>query len=241
MQFNLLDPVFRLIQGNMYVAAALGAFTLSYLSYGLLGREYLGADDDYWPGIRHAILPRLHAVVSHVPGLYAYGQSHTEEYAGYVPLSKDEAEVRVESAGYLRNIAAGGKRNPRGWKSDGSWAKRLGGVRYAGDRLRETVDVPFIGGSFARFLQALGDITAVWQVHVTFYSEQRNGNSMMHAYVHFEYNSLNPLTALLHYRGVSMSDEKGVRYFVADCAEHMIPLNATPEQYVGSAHPEIPA
>jgi hypothetical protein len=137
--------------------------------------------------------------------------------------------------GYGRNPLAAYKTSARGNKSDGSWARRYGYVRGAGDLFRSLgvnssrvpVDPRWLAGMLGRFFQGLGDILATRQVHVTVYVERLDddGIARIHCYVHDEPNSLNPLTALSHYQASTWKAAKGVQAFQDDCSAHGVPLN----------------
>jgi len=68
-----------------------------------------------------------------------------------------------------------------------------------------------IGQILGRFLAATGDVFARRQLHITIYTEEREGGTRLHLYAHDEPNSLNPLTAWRHYVGKSWSAKTGVR------------------------------
>lgn len=224
-----LEPVLAVIEEHLAVSAAVAALVVSYVLYGVLGRRALGADDDYWPTVRRHLSRWLTRLAEGTPGLYAEGRSVQREYAGLVTLDEEEFEERLEAAAYYRNPLAAYKHSPEGTPSAGSWARRIGGPREFGDHLREHVDVPVLGGTFARFLQGLGDVLAVEQVHLTFYPATDAGGQW--CYVHREYNSLNPVVALLHYRGIGLSPARGVDRFVRDCVNYDIPIRDTPDRF----------
>ena len=207
-----VEPITDLIANNLEIAAPLAALFVSWILYGILGKRFLGADDDYWPAIRNRLLPLLDRLGA-TSGLYAKHQQSKAEFVGIVAMDEEAFEVELEDAGFYRNPLAAVKRSPSGWKSDGSWARRYGRIRGLGEFLR-SIDVPvagLIGRMLGRFLAATGDILARRQLHVTIYTEQRDGSTRLHLYAHDEPNSLNPLTAWRHYVGKAWSAKKGVR------------------------------
>ena len=112
------------------------------------------------------------------------------------------------------------KTSPQGWNETGSWAVRYGGVRWLGDALRSSAaswPIPgpgWVAGMVGRFLQALGDILATRQVHVTLYDAPDGSGTWL--YAHDEPNSLNPVMAWLHYRGTTQSAGRGVERIQSD-------------------------
>ena len=209
---TLVDTTTRLIANNLQIAAPIVALAVSWVLYGVLGKRVLGADDDYWPMLRNLVLPVLDKLGA-TSGLYAQGEVIQEEFVGVVHMPEDEFEQHLEDAGFYRNPLSAVKRSPNGWKSDGSWARRYGRIRGLGEFLR-SIDVPvagLIGRMLGRFLAATGDVFARRQLHVTIYTEQRDGSTRLHLYAHDEPNSLNPLTAWRHYVGKAWSAKKGVR------------------------------
>jgi len=207
-----VEVITDLIANNLKIAAPLAALLVSWLLYGVLGKRVLGADDDYWPRIRNRLLPVLDRLGA-TSGLYAKHQQSEREFVGIVAMDEEAFERELEDAGFHRNPLAAVKRSPSGWKSDGSWARRYGRIRGLGEVLR-SADVPvagLIGQMLGRFLAATGDIFARRQLHITIYTEEREGGTRLHLYAHDEPNSLNPLTAWRHYVGKSWSAKKGVR------------------------------
>jgi hypothetical protein len=206
-----VEPITDLIANNLEIAAPLAALFVSWILYGILGKRFLGADDDYWPAIRNRLLPLLDRLGA-TSGLYAKHQQSKAEFVGIVAMDEEAFEVELEDAGFYRNPLAAVKRSPSGWKSDGSWARRYGRIRGLGEVLR-SIDVPvagLIGRMLGRFLAATGDILARRQLHVTIYTEPPLGGTRLHLYAHDEPNSLNPLTAWRHYVGKSWNAERGV-------------------------------
>jgi len=207
-----VEVVTDLIADNLKIAAPLAALLVSWLLYGVLGKRVLGADDDYWPRIRNRLLPVLDRLGA-TSGLYAEHQQSEREFVGIVAMDEEAFERELEDAGFHRNPLAAVKRSPSGWKSDGSWARRYGRIRGLGEVLR-SADVPvagLIGQMLGRFLAATGDVFARRQLHITIYTEEREGGTQLHLYAHSEPNSLNPLTAWRHYVGKGWSAEKGVQ------------------------------
>lgn len=233
-----LDRMAALVAEHLVVSAALAALVGSYILYGVLGKRALGADDDYWPFVRRHVTGVLDRTAERAPGLYVRGKSVQREYAGLVGLGEEEFEERLEAAGYHRNPLSSFKHSPEGEPEAGSWARRIGGPREFGDHLREHVGLPVVGGTLARFLQATGDVLAFEQVHVTFYPATDSAGAW--CYAHREYNSLNPLTALLHYRGVGLSPERGVDRFIRDCVNYDIPIEDTPARYASDVSEGVP-
>jgi hypothetical protein len=211
---TLVDTTTRLLANNLQIAAPVVALAVSWVLYGVLGKRFLGADDDYWPWLRSIILPIVHRL-GMTSGLYATYQQHESEFVGIVAMGEEAFEEELEAAGYYRNPLAALKRSPHGWKSDGSWARRYGRIRWLGEVLR-SIDVPIagrIGTILGRFLQAAGDVGARRQVHVTIYTQTQadTGETRIWLYAHDEPNSLNPLTAWKHYVGIGQSHEQGIR------------------------------
>ena len=207
-----VEVITDLIADNLKIAAPLAALLVSWLLYGVLGKRVLGADDDYWPRIRNRLLPVLDRLGA-TSGLYAKHQQSEREFVGIVAMDEEAFERELEDAGFHRNPLAAVKRSPSGWKSDGSWARRYGRIRGLGEVLR-SADVPvagLVGQMLGRFLAATGDVFARRQLHITIYTEEREGGTRLHLYAHDEPNSLNPLTAWRHYVGKSWSAKKGVR------------------------------
>lgn len=192
------------IANNLAIAAPVAAWLGSWVLYGVLGKQFLGADDDYWPRLRRTIWPVLHRLGMR-SRLYAEARQADAEFVGTVAISEEEIERTLEAAGYTRNPLAALKTSPQGLESDGSWARRYGRIRGLGNWLRQ-LPIPLLG----RMLQAAGDITALRQVHITIYTVTRDGREYVHVYAHDEPNSLNPLTALAHYKATSWSAERGV-------------------------------
>lgn len=223
------DIVTDVIASNLEVAAPVAALLVAWLLYGVLGKRFLGADDDFWPRIRTFILPRLDAL-GRKSGLYAEGHVGPSERVGIVPLDLDAFEQNLETIGYHRNPLAALKRSPQGWQSDGSWARRYGYVRGVGDFLqsfqssRVPIDPRWLAGMLGRFLQGLGDILAMRQVHLTLFVEDSDDGPVVHVYAHEEANSLNPLTALAHYKAHGFHQAKGVRMATEDLEDAGVPL-----------------
>lgn len=207
-----IETITEFIANNGRIAAPIVALLASWILYGVLGKRVLGADDDYWPGLRKLILPVVHRL-GMTGGLYATYQQSDTEFVGIVAMDEESFEEELEAAGFYRNPLAALKRSPHGWRSDGSWARRYGRIRWLGDIL-SSIEVPIggpLGRMLGRFLQAAGDILARKQVHVTLYTQERKGGTQIWLYAHAEPNSLNPLTAWQHYLGIGQSHEKGVR------------------------------
>lgn len=229
---TLHGPIVDVIGSNLNITAPVAAFLVAWLLYGVLGKRFLGADDDFWPHVRGFLLPRLDAL-GRSAGLYAEGSVGPSEKVGIVPMDLDAVELDLETIGYHRNPLASYKTNPQGWKSDGSWARRYGYIRGTGDVLRRfeksaswvPVDPRFLAGMVGRFLQGLGDILATRQVHLTLFVEDRGPNEqVVHVYAHEEANSLNPLTSLAHYTAHGFHQRKGVRMATDDLEDAGIPV-----------------
>jgi hypothetical protein len=207
-----VEVITDLIANNLQIAAPAAALLVSWLLYGILGKRFLGADDDFWPALRNRLLPVLDRLGA-TSGLYVKHQQSQREFVGIVAMDEEAFERELEDAGFYRNPLAAVKRSPSGWKSDGSWARRYGRIRGLGELLR-SVDVPvagLIGSMLGRFLAATGDVFARRQLHITIYTEEREGGTRIHLFAHDEPNSLNPLTAWRHYVGKAWSAKKGVR------------------------------
>lgn len=224
--WELLAPLLKLMAANPEIAAASASLLSSWFLYGVLGKRYLGADDDYWPWIRGIVLPILDQIGSKY-GFYAAGPMGGNEFAGIVDMDPEQFERRLERMGYYRNPLSAYKESPQGWESDGSWAKRTGKMRGLGDRLRKKgLDhVPILETYVARFLQAFGDVFAVYQIHITMFNREDG----IHIYAHHEFNSLNPITAFPHYTAVKFNPKKGKRLVRADFEEAEIPLHLPTE------------
>lgn len=228
-----LSTITDAVASNIELAAPVAALLVAWLLYGILGKRFLGADDDFWPRIRRAVIPRLDALADATPGLYAEASSQPDEYAGHhvQHLSAldagqdaiDPFERDLEMAGYRRNPLAAYKTSPNGLKSAGSWARRYGYVRGTGDAIRALSNytprgASFLVGALGRFVQGLGDILALRQVHATVYVEDAGDDRVrIHAYVHDEPNSLNPLTAARHYHpNGALKPRRGIQKFQDD-------------------------
>jgi hypothetical protein len=222
------------IASNLNIAAPVAAFLVAWLVYGILGKRFLGANDDFWPRIRRWLLPKIDAL-GQASGLYATGQMGTHERVGIVPKDIDVVEQYLETMGYHRNPLAAYKTSPQGWKSNGSWARRYGYIRGTGDVLRAMgrnsrrlpVDPRWLMGTLGRFLQGLGDVLALRQVHVTLFVQDRDDGQVVHVYGHDEPNSLNPLTALAHYQATTWNAAKGVRKARDDFQNNAVPLRTS--------------
>lgn len=211
-----------LIAAHIAIAAPVAALLVSWLLYGVLGKRLLGADDDFWPALRNRLLPLLHRLGMQ-SGLYAKAQQTDREFVGIVEMSEEAFERELTGADFYRNPLAAIKRSPQGWHSDGSWARRYGALRVFGDLIRSlgeqlradnylSHNLPgWLAEMLGRFCQATGDVFARRQLHVTIYTQVRDGETRLWLYAHDEPNSLNPLTAWRHYRAKSWSAAKGVR------------------------------
>lgn len=201
---NITDSILQIASQNEAIAAALVAFVGSYLLYGILGKQMLGADDDYWEAIRAQVLPRLDKIAQG-SGFYAENQSSEDEYAAIVSTDIEDLEVILEDNGMHRNPLSGLKTSPHGVSESGSWAYRNGNFGNIASAFKKAF--PFDGLFIGRFLNALSDVFAVYQLHIALY-EYDGGDVWV--YAHYEYNSLNPFVAIQHYRGKGMDIEKGV-------------------------------
>lgn len=214
---NAVDPAMRWAAAHPKIAAAVVAFASSWVLYGVLGKQYLGADDDYWPVIRNRLIPILDAV-GRKHGFYAITESQPAEFVGIVKMPEEELEERLMQVGYFRNPLSSLKRSPMGRKSDGSWARRTGKMRDLGNQLRKATSprIPFLDSYLARFMQSVGDIFAIYQIHITIYTQNRDGSQEVFIYAHREFNCLNPFVAAMHYTGVGLSAERGVKWVKKD-------------------------
>jgi len=209
---GILDAIARFIASNEPTAAAAFVAIAAFVLYGVLGRRYLGADDDFWTPVRRRVLPKLDELGTGA-GLYAESQRNTwREYAGTAYVDDvDTFERHLEAMGYLRNPVAAYKYAPVGWKSNGSWARRFGYMDGAGRRLMgafQGIRIP--GPNWAttvlgRLLVGLSDILALRQRHLFFFArpakDSIDADMAIHVFAHDEPNSVNPLTAWAHYRG----------------------------------------
>lgn len=244
---NGMNTITDVIASNLEIAAPLAAILCAWFLYGVLGKRFLGADDDFWPIVRGWLLPKLDAVARSTNGLYAEARSGKSEFCGYYiqrleeVRSGDQAidpfERTLEQMGYSRNPLAAFKRSPEGWRSAGSWARRYGYIRGTGDIIRalsnpsnSPFDIRWLGDAVGRFLQGLGDILALRQVHVTLYAEELPDAQIVrvHIYAHDEPNSLNPLTALAHYRANGHRPRKGVQQFLDDADRNGVHIAGQP-------------
>ena len=224
-----LESATDLIANNLEIAAPVVAFAVSWVLYGVLGKRFLGADDDYWPMLRNRILPVLDRIGA-TSGLYAKGRVIEDEFVGVVKMPEDEFERELEAAGFYRNPLSAVKRSPNGWHSDGSWARRYGRLRWLGDVLR-SVDVPvagLLGTMLGRFLQSAGDIFARRQTDVTLFTQTRDGDPWIWVFAHDEPNSLNPVTAWRHYLAKSWNADRGVEEVRDVLEQHDIDFDTDP-------------
>jgi len=201
---DVLQPVLEWAFMNPQYSAPVAVLLASYILYGVLGKKYLGADDDYWETIRARLIPLISTIAKRSGG-YVYTVANDDEYAGFVKMEPDEFERRLEDAEYLRQVVASLHQN-EGQVEDGSWAKmygplypveRIGAFLSRGKYLR----VPVLGPSLRRFTKALNTILAAKQRHVFFYVEETDNGTRIHVYGHDEWNPINPFTAFLHYTG----------------------------------------
>lgn len=195
---QIVDVLATFAAEHTAVSAAIVAWVFSWILYGFLGKQYLGADDDYWETIRARLLPIIDTIGKRY-GLYAETTTPRHEYAGFVTMPEDVFEKRLREAKYLRQPLASLHRNERGWKEDGSWG-RPHGVLFPVALLLSKL--PAVGGIPGRFLRAADTIFARRQTHIVFYTEQREDETRIHVYCHDEANPLNPFTAFLHYTAV---------------------------------------
>lgn len=212
------DAVLQFIADHERIAAPIVALLVSWGLYGLLGKRFLGADDDYWPAIRRRLLRALDALGAK-SGLYAAGTMSHAEYVGHVDMDLDAFEQELRAANFYRNPLAAYKTSPQGWDSDGSWARRYGTLRGWGETVRQYAltlkaddlvfdNIPgWLLGALGRFVMALGDILAARQLHVTIF--ERPGG--LYLFAHDEPNSLNPFTAWRHFRAKTFNPKRGVK------------------------------
>jgi len=214
---TIADRLLNLMASHPKVAAFFAAFLASWVLYGVLGKRLLGADNDFWPVLRSTLLPYLDSLAAGFPGFYAESHSPPADFVGIVSRDLDQLERDLEDLGYLRNPMAAYKTSPKGWQSDGSWARRYGTIQKAGDWLRKSdpsggLLLRLLRGQpirslLGRFCQAAGDILATRQVHITLY-EDPDVDDAVWVYAHDEPNSLNPITAWAHYRGMSQKSSE---------------------------------
>lgn len=216
-----VDRIVQLLAAYPEVAAPVVALVSSWVLYGVLGKRYLGADDDYWPAIRKATLPVLDRLAAGTPGLYAEGETRDREVVGHVRMDSDEFDQVLEAAGFERHPLASFK-TFNGHDSRGSWADRYGavagGLLSIGSLFRRVhAAAPvwlrsgtWIGDAFGRFCRASGEIFARRQLHAWYFVTDVDGHTVITVCGHDEYNAVNPLTAFLHLRAVRMDVSKGV-------------------------------
>lgn len=229
------DFIARFVEQNIQTLAPVAALFGAWLSYGVLGRAFLGPDADAWPVARRYLVAALDSVAARTPGLYVRAEATQDEYAGYTIVDLDDLpdgdgpldpwERKIATL-YDRNLLAAYKHNERGWQSDGSWARRYGRMKNTGEFLkaihsntgRLMTTVTWLPDALGRFISALGDVLALRQVHVTVFLEDRGerGMARIHQYPHDEPNALNPFTALAHYRGKTQDKQKGIRKYLED-------------------------
>lgn len=221
------ETIADVVASNLNIVAPVAVFVAAWVLYGVMGKRWLGADDDFWPRIRGYVIPRLDGFVQGTP-LWVTAPVSEDSYAGHFKHYKlDQAERWLEDMGYVRNPVASYQTftAPDGdeWMELGSWARRYGHGRGLGQWLRRWADhvrdrlggraPAYVIDVIGRFLTSAGDITARRQVHARTFEAD---DGTVHVFVHDELNSLNPITALGHYRNVTYSNPKGVRKFRAD-------------------------
>lgn len=225
------EAIADVVASNERIAAPVVALLVAWVLYGVLGKRFLGADDDFWPALRRRVIPLLAKAIGS-SDLYVRTDSVIEEYAGQVKVdSLDTFEEHLEAMGYHRNPLASLKTYEDGdvtWQQDGSWAKRHGRVRLYGDWLRRSAaawPIPgpgWLAGMLGRFTQALGDILATKQTDLALYVEDPDQPATMddvvivHIFAHTEANALNPLTAWRHFRAKGKDPQAGVQHFQRD-------------------------
>lgn len=202
---TIIDTVVQFVMNEPTIAVAPLAVVVAWLAswflYVVLGKRYLGADDDYWEVIRQRLLPLVDAIGRRY-GLYAKSHSLEAEYAGYVMTSESHLENRLEAAGYLRQPLSSLHVSPEGWVEDGSWARIYGPVLPIVAILER---IPYLGVLPAKFLRAADTIFALKQVNVVFYKKE----DRIHIFAHTEYNPLNPVVAPFHYAGLGFRPAPG--------------------------------
>lgn len=189
------DTVGPLVKNNLPLATAMVAFFASWVLYGVLGKRFLGADDDYWETIRATVIPLMEGVAERY-GLYVHTTTGLDEYAGYTTLNVETVEVKLKEAGYLRQPLASLHENPSGKLESGSWSRPYGPL-YPISRLLKRL--PVLGTVPARFLRSVDTVLALKQTHVMLYEERLDGQGIVEVYAHSEWNPLNPVTAYWHY------------------------------------------
>lgn len=194
----LLDSVVSFVADNTRVSAIAVSTTVAWVVYGLLGKRYLGADDDFVEAIRAALIPVLQGYVSDRPSLFVESPSTPREYAGYTRHSTDEVERRLVEAGFLRQPLASLHVDPDGREEVGSWSRPRGPLLPVEAIARR---LPATGGVLGRFVKSLDVILARRQTHVVLFVESRDdAPDLVHLFAHDEPNPVNPLTAYAHYR-----------------------------------------
>lgn len=194
---SITDPVVQFASQHTAISAAIVAFVASWVLYGVLGKRALGADDDYWERIRAWVIPVL-ARLADARGLYVNTKMGRAELAGYVDMTEEQFERKLQDAGFLRQPLASMHRNVRGWKEDGSWS-RTHGIMFPVARIVDVV--PVAGGPVRRFVTALDTILARRQTHIVYFTQQNGDETRIWVYCHDEPNPINPLTAFQHYTG----------------------------------------
>lgn len=114
------------------VAAPIIAIVAGYALYFKLGRSNLGADDDWWEGIRRGVLPQLNRFARRRGFGYAAYHLSPAEYAGRLELPAERVERLLEDTGFERMPLAAFKYAPDDRPEVGSWAFREEGPLIAG-------------------------------------------------------------------------------------------------------------
>jgi hypothetical protein len=219
---SLASAVVQILAAHPHAAAATVSWAASALLYGVLGRRYLTADDDFWPRLRRVLLPVLDRLAQGTPGLYATATTLDSEIVGFAVVDDvDSFERTLEAAGFTRNPLASYK-TLDGLQSDGSWADRYGTVaaglltsgrllRLVHERTSERMSsVTWVSEVLGRLSEASGEIFARRQLHCWFFAVEIGDHTVVLLAAHDEFNSLNPVTAFPHLSGVQMRRREGV-------------------------------
>lgn len=184
--------------------AIITSWVFSWILYQILGKSFLGADDDYWEIIRRSLLPTIDKIGKEY-GLYAKTTTTTREYAGYVEMGEEKFEMEIQKAGYFRQPLSSLHENSKGWIEDGSWARTFGPILPIAKIVER---IPYIGVFPGKFLRASDTVFSIKQKHLIYYTRKKeDGSYRVFIYAHEEYNPLNPIVAFLHYQSFGFKKE----------------------------------
>lgn len=188
------------------VAAGIGAIVL----YGVLGRRFLGADDDFWEPLRRLALTRGDEAAEGT-GLYASSTLPREDMVGTIPMNVEEVEEELEALGFDRNPMSSWKRSHDGRPEAGSWGLR---------GLPEEID------ALPPAARAVVAASAEDQLHVILFER---GPEATDAGAHHEASSINPEEGPDHYRGRGQDVERGKSVFRGVWLSAGLPLRSYTE------------